>query len=242
MFTCYIDESGTDSNSNVAVVGGLALDIKSFTWLDIAWRKCLDFHNVPWPLHMRQFGKKGKLKDFEEDQRRKLFTDIAKILNEHKAFSIASTLMSDQYCQKFNGLTAFSMYGACFVQLVVANGVLAKKNNYSQRIAYLLDRGNQYKHDVLDAHSFLSGGDIGDRLNIGTLGFDCDDNIAALQAADVVSWSIRRKYSLSLNIGFEPLESLFDSQHFEAPYSEEWMAEVAKSLRDKELRCATPKM
>jgi hypothetical protein len=233
VLTCYVDESGTDSNSTVAVVGGLILTMKQFFWLDEEWRKCLDLHNIPWPLHMKEFGSHGKLQGVRSEARRDLFTDLAGIINDNKTMSVASTLGSEQYRRAFDGVTGLSMYGASFVQLAMINGTGARMGDYRDPIAYLLDTGNPYKHDAVDAHSFLVGDEDKYPLNMGTLAFDSDNKLSALQAADVVSWSVRRKLASELKSGFEPLAELFDSSHIEVAYEEEWMLGVAAALRGK---------
>ena len=233
MLTCYIDESGTDSNSAIAVVGGLVLDQSQFFWIDVEWRKCLAKHRIPWPLHMKEFGPHGKLKDVNSEQRRSLFTDINKIISDNKTFSIASVLTAEQYRATFAGISDFSMYGACFTTLVMLNGSQARREGYQDDIAYLLDTGNPFKHQILNAHAVMLSRRADFPLNVGTLGFDSDDELSALQAADVVSWSVRRKLASELRSGFEPLTGIFDKKHLEVPYSLEWMLDVAKTIRAK---------
>jgi len=233
LLTCYIDESGTDSNSSIAVVGGIVLDPPQFFWLDIEWRKCLDKHHIPSPLHMREFGLCGKFKDLRSEERRALFTDISRIINDCKTFSIASVLSAEQYRIIFAGLSEFSMYGACFTNLVMLNGIHARREMYPHNIGYLLDSGNQYKHDVLEAHAIMLRRMDEIPLNVGDLAFDSDEVVSALQAADVVSWSVRRQGASKLKSGFEPLAGLFHENHLQVPYKQEWMEAVANTIRAK---------
>jgi len=227
--TCYIDESGTDSSSAVAVVGGVMLNQQQFFWLDVEWRKCLCRHHIPWPLHMREFGPRGKLKDLRSEERRALFTDAVKVINETKGFSVVSTLNSDQYRTVFKGISSMSMYAACFANLAMLNGLSAQMSDYQRNIAYVLDEGNDYKHEILEAYPLLRNAD----LRVGSLTFESDNGLSALQVADVVSWATRRKQASELRSGFEPLTDLFDDKHSEVPYEPEWMLEVAEKLRAK---------
>jgi hypothetical protein len=225
-FTCYIDESGTDGDSPVAVVGGVVLTKSQFCWLDVAWRKCLSEHHMTWPLHMREFGPRGKLKDVRSEERRALFADAVKIINDNKSFSVVSTLNSAMYRAAFDKISNLSMYGACFANLTMLNGESAQKSGYNDDLAYVLDDNNNYKHQIVEAYPLLRKSN----LKAGSLTFDSDEILAALQVADVVSWSTRRKQTIGLNSGFEPLADLFNDEHFEVPYEPEWMAEVAKKL------------
>ena len=93
------------------------LDKSQFFWLDVAWRKCLDRHHIPWPLHMKEFGPHGNLKDVNSEERRALFTDITKLIRDNKTFSVASTLSADRYRTVFAGIPNLSMYQACFITL-----------------------------------------------------------------------------------------------------------------------------
>ena len=233
--TCYLDESGTDNDSTVAVVGGLVMDMKQYFWLDVAWRKVLAKHNIPWPLHMKEFGQHGKFKHVTSEERRALFYDIASALNDNKTYSIASTLSSAEYHRHFDGITKLSMYGASFMRLAMMNGIQSKLMNYPYPMAYLLDCGNRFRSQAEDAHTFMKSKDgfkkvLG--LNLGTIGFDSDDEISALQAADVVSWSVRRKLASELKSGFEPLAELFEGgYHLEIEYKEETMKMIADVVR-----------
>ena len=77
VLTCYLDKSGTDNSSEVAVVGGLILDMSQFRRLDKEWHNILNLHNIPWPLHMKEFGLHGKLKDMRSEARRSFFSDLS---------------------------------------------------------------------------------------------------------------------------------------------------------------------
>jgi hypothetical protein len=234
VFTCYLDESGTDQNdSQVAVLGGLLLKMSQSYWLGDELRKCLSKHNIPWPLHMYEFGRHGKLRDVRSEGRRALFSDLVRVINDNKTYSVASTLSSEKYKQAFNGLTDLSMYAASFTQVAMMNGVGSRYGGSKEPIRYLLDDDNRYKPQVVEGHAVLLASEEQHPLNIGSLEFDSDDNVAALQAADVVAWAVRRKIASALKSGFEPLEGLFDVKHIDVEYNEEWMTGVANTIRAK---------
>jgi hypothetical protein len=234
VFTCYLDESGTDqSESEIAVVGGLLLKMSESYWLGEELRKCLAKHSVPWPLHMREFGTRGKLRDVRSEDRRAFFTDLVKIINDNKTYSVASSLSCEKYKQAFDGLTELSMYGASFVQVAMINGIQLRNGGSKDPVTYRLDAGNRYKDQIVEGHTVLLASEEQHPLNIGSLEFDSDSNVAALQAADVVAWAVRRKLALALKSGFEPLADLFDDYHVEVEYNQEWMTGVADTIRAK---------
>jgi hypothetical protein len=78
---------------------------------------------------------------------------------------------------------------------------------------------------------------------LGTIGFDSDDDISALQAADVVSWSVRRKLASELKSGFEPLAELFiGGYHLEIEYKEDTMKMIADVARGERSMKTHPEM
>lgn len=230
MLTCYLDESGTDNGLPDAVVGGVVLRMGQHYYLNQEWSECLKKHKVPNSLHMTDFGEHGKLGAWNSEQRRALLTDVVRVINGNKVYSIAGTLSRDSYLRAFDGITGLSMYGAAFLMVVMANGIVMQRKNYSGQMAYILDDGNRYRADILEARNVILSKTGPDKETMGTLDFESDKVLAELQVADVVSWSVRRRLSSVLKSGFEPLTDLFD-EHLEAPYKEEWMIGVADSLR-----------
>jgi Protein of unknown function (DUF3800) len=232
LFTCFLDESGTDNNSEVAVVGGLVLDITQLYWFDQEWLKVLAAHKIDPPLHMCEFGEGRRLGHLRSEARRALFVDVVKTINSNKSFSIAAWITSDEYRSVFDGVSSFSMYAAAFAQLMMAIGIGTKTNNFKTPVRYMLDDGNAYKMEAENAHAFMER--IPDAENpVGELKFDLDHNLSALQAADVVSWTVRRRRVAKLKSGFEPLEELCTEMHDEIPYKKEWMETVAQTLRER---------
>jgi Protein of unknown function (DUF3800) len=240
MIRCYLDESGTHESSPTAVVGGLLLSDENFFWLDVVWRKILASHGVTPPVHMREFGPYGRFENISDAARESLLTDLVLAINRYKTISIAATLTTEQYWKAFADIKvergkAFSVYGACFVLLAYMNGVQAKDQRYSPLIPFVLDCGNAFKYQIVGAHAAMLRIQETTPYNVGCLGFDNDERLAALQAADVVSWSVRRRLSGQFNNGFDPLPGLFDDNHVEQIYEEAWMMQVASALR-----CVSP--
>jgi hypothetical protein len=233
IFTCYLDESGTDNNCDVAVVGGLIFDVGQLFWLGLELPRVLSRHKIIPPLHMCEFGKGQKLGHLNSESRRALFEDVVRVINDNKTMSIASTLSSEDYHRAFDEITELSMYGASFLQVAMLNDTAMKQGGFKGSIKYLLDAGNPYRSDVEEAEKLLSGCQGDDRFNLVNVGFESDDDNFALQAADVVSWSVRRRLSSGLKSGFEPLEGILAYRHEELAYKEEWMVGVAERIRAK---------
>ena len=234
VISCYFDESGTDV-SPVAVLGGLVLQGDGFLWLDGAWEKTLVKHSIQPPLHMKEFGRGGRLRYLSTEKRRALFSDLVWIINDNKNVSIGAMLTTEQYKKHFLPLISakqMSVYGLTFLLAAMLMGKQMEHEGYAYPIPYILDTGNPYKKQVEEAHAFIV--EVFQKtypMNMGSLTFETDDNLRALQAADVVAWSVRRKFAARFGRGFEPLEGIFSEHHIDQPLEESWLEEIADSLR-----------
>jgi len=237
MISCYFDESGTDDLSPIAVLGGVVLQGDGFLWLDHAWGKMLVKHSIQPPLHMKEFGQHGRFKHLSHEQRRALFTDLTWIINDNKNASIGTILTTEQYKKHFLPFVSekqLSVYGLCFLLAAMLMGRYTEIEGYCTPIPYVLDTGNKYRTQVDAVHAFI----VEDfqkvhPVNMGSLTFDTDDNVRALQAADVVAWSVRRNITANFNGGFEPLLGIFDERHIAQPLEEDWLIEIAEAIQAK---------
>jgi hypothetical protein len=229
---CYLDESGTDSNSAVAVIAGVVVNMKYSYWLQQDWLACLARHDVASPFHMRECGK-DRFRKLYGNTLKRVLSELVPIVNEYKTLSVASTLTSDDYRRSFDGITELSMYGASYAEVVMINGVKSRRDGYYDKIRYVLDEGNIYRPQVEQAHDFLLTTEHKSPFNLGDLRFESDTEFCALQAADLVSWSVRRKLSTKLKEEHAPLEELFDARHVQVNYEPEWMDGVARNLRER---------
>jgi Protein of unknown function (DUF3800) len=232
MDVCYLDESGTDTNSTVAVVAGVVVNMRYSYWLQQDWLGCLARHDIATPFHMRECGK-GRFRKLYGETLRRVLSELVSIVNEYKMLSVASTLSSDDYRLSFDGISEFSMYGASYTEVVMINGVKSRRDGYGEKIRYCLDEGNINKSQVEEAHEFLLSTEHKSPLNLGDLRFESDTEVCALQAADLVSWSARRKLASKLKKEHAPLEQLFDAKHVQVNYEREWMDKVARNLRER---------
>jgi hypothetical protein len=232
--TCYLDESGTHEGAAIAVVGGILLDKSRFCAFEKAWNPALATHSIVPPLHMKDFRRpEGRLANVSNDNRRALFSDVAKLINEHKIYSIAATMRAEQYHKYFGRAfrsKGMSTYGACFMLSAIMVYKLAKQNKYTERIAFLMDSGNQYADHVRGAHAAMQEKPW-KVMQVGSLTFDKDELWSSLQAADVISWASRVRAQGDLfNNGYEPLDGLFNEAHSQETYPEKAIIELADSL------------
>jgi hypothetical protein len=243
MFTCYLDESGTDDLSPTAVVAGFMMNEPRLDSFDTAWRSMLQKHHIL-SIHMKEFRQHGKLHHLTVEQRRALFADVVPIINDHKNFSVAGTLTTAEYDAHLSSLfdrKMMGVYGACFLLCVVTNHKLAEHSQFQERVSYLLDNGNPYRHHILEGYKTILEFQRRERwLNVGALGFDDDEKTLALQAADVISWTVRRSASRHFPPGFEELEKIKENSegsphHVQHAFTDELLRMLADSLRKRVL-------
>jgi hypothetical protein len=232
--TCYLDESGTHEGAPIAVVGGLLLNQQGFQKLDEAWPQILTKSSILPPLHMSEFRRpNGRLAYVSVDQRRALFTDLVRVINENKIYSIAASLTAEHFQKYFDKQfrrETMSMYGMCFILCAHANYLLTQQNQYDEKIPFLMDSGNQYAEHVRAAHAAMQE-EGWKTMRVGSLTFDRDEDWFPLQAADLIAWASRVKaMGDSFDNGYEPLAALFDQAHAQQGYPEEAIAQLAAAL------------
>lgn len=213
----YLDESGTDDQNPHAVVAGLVMDPERFLLFDFVWNSILSKYKIEPPLHMREFGKHGRLGYIDYPTRYELFTELAGAINCHKIHSVAVSLEHEQYEKLLSIKTKkeVSIYGLSFMFCAYQCFAMATFNYYIGDIAFLMEGGNEHCEDVRRAHRGMmqmkKEGAIG--IMDGSLTFN-SKKLSPLQAADVIAWGVRRKVSgETLGKGFQPISNIFDGKH-----------------------------
>jgi hypothetical protein len=115
----YMDESGTkDPNTPQAIVGGMIINYSHFLHFESAWDEMLENHGIIAPLHMKEFGPHGRLGKISKCCRRKLFLEVAELINSHKIASISACVTNSAYEAVMipEAKDVFSVYGMCFCE------------------------------------------------------------------------------------------------------------------------------
>jgi hypothetical protein len=112
------------------------------------------------------------------------------------------------------------------------NHLAAQHNNYGERIPFLMDSGNPYANHVRGAHAEMQT-ERWRHMNVGSLTFDDDEQINALQAADLIAWASRVKAEHgNFDNGYEPLVALFNEAHIQEEYPESAIAKLAGRIEN----------
>ena len=216
--TAYYDDSGTDAASPVTVIGGPVMSERAFVEFEEKWSLLLESYEIPPPLHMKDFYQKGKHGGLSTDIKMELFGKAAGIINEFKLFSLSISVPQ----QVFNSVLPKEVrkkligpYALAFFCAVLANRdfLNASKLYGNRTISYLVDHGTKERWQLLAAWDAVKEASIsqGGSRNTGSIAFDTDARISALQAADVVAWSARRRsVNGQLEREFAPLGKVLD--------------------------------
>jgi hypothetical protein len=104
---------------------------------------------------------------------------------------------------------------------------LEKHGPHRWPLAFVIDDGNSYKGQIREGIPVL----LKAFPHVAAIDFLADTNVGALQAADVLTWAVRRDLSGAFSFAFAPLRNLFDQYHLKMNYEEEWMKGVADRIR-----------
>jgi hypothetical protein len=241
MWASYYDESAVDGSGPASAIGGLILDGGQYHWLRTEWDRTLERRHFPKKfIHMKDFGLNGDLRDYPADLKRVLFTDLAWVINDNKNVSVGSTLSPAEYRNTFAFLPKnqnISIHGTCFLQAAAVQGLWALKQGHKDDIPFMLDDGCPDRAGIDRAHDFFRNdfpGLVGIETTLaGAIAWEDDTKIAALQAADVIAWVVRRDAAgMEFTHGTDPLRAVIENRHLKARFNRDWFPDPESQLRD----------
>jgi hypothetical protein len=185
---------------------------------------------------MKEFGRPhGRFANISDYRRRQFFVEAAHLINTHKILSVGATLSTDEYRRLMPQKVRekFSVYAMCFLLSLMMNHKLAEHQGYTKKVSFILDRGNPNAQHVRQGHAMaMLWQKSGQFLHAGSLTFADDEDLCALQAADVIAWGVRRRVTgVPFGHAFSPIEGILDENlhHAEKAWTEEWLREVGES-------------
>lgn len=218
VFTCYVDDSGTEKQSKIVVLGGCVLDRENFRRFDDRWSKMLRRYRIG-ALHMTDFVRPfGKHVGMYPELKIALFTEAVKTINSRKDSSISVALRHAEYKESVPievYRKTIGPYGVAFIHLALFNARVAEHHDYPDQIAYLVDEGSAFAEEIRVGHLFVKSWEASNTASVrtGALAFDSDERVSVLQGADVVAWSARRHFSGDgLDNEFTPLRDIFQGR------------------------------
>jgi hypothetical protein len=218
---CYCDDSASHEPSQNAVIGGFLLSKDAFCAFNSWWLGTLHRYGVKPPFKVKNLSNIG----LYPEMRLALVRELVQIVNYHKFYSLSvlvpqkdfkSLLSMDIYRRLLSPYT-FAFLSAVMVNHMYMEEICKNAPEQNGIVSYLHDAGSHYA-DQLDAgYRLILEWQRNHRssAHTGAMAVDTDDNISALQAADMIAWAINRKSTVGLVDEFEGLENLFGS----VPYS-----------------------
>jgi hypothetical protein len=217
----YYDDSisGTDDVSPITAIGGPVMSHDRFVQFNDKWLKMLYRYRICPPLHMQDFVRpSGKHIGMYPELKLSLL-EAADIINEGKLYSVSAgipntefnALIPEEVRKRLIGPYALAPF--CAIQM---NQYVARKaQDHDLMISYLIDSGSSYPEQLLRAHGVLLEHERSKGVShTGAIGFDTDSHVSALQAADIIAWSARRREVYgALEGDFAPLAAVLEENH-----------------------------
>jgi hypothetical protein len=109
-------------------------------------------------------------------------------------------------------------YGLAFFFALMANQAYSETSlvHPAEVFSYIVDAGFPHVHQLFSIHSAIIRirKTKGKCCLVGSLTQDTDERVPALQAADVVAWSARRRELKTLTDEFAPLNELISTRKY----------------------------
>src|SRR5258708_7616451 len=94
----YMDESGgKDPRTPHAVIGGILITREAFLQFEDAWDRMLLDHGIPDGIHMKEFGRHGRLGKISKCCRDKLFCEAKYLIENYRAMTLSVAIDGSQY-------------------------------------------------------------------------------------------------------------------------------------------------
>jgi hypothetical protein len=167
-FTHYVDDSGSD-NTKFSLVGGPVFAQEGFFSFHYEWDRIASLHRVQLPIHMKEFARPyGRLAYVTDEQRRTLFFDLVRLINQRKLYSLTTVVDNAEFQACFPGQKFRGYMGAtplAFLWCMILNNIIVSKHSRARkavarmdRMAYLVARSD-HNSEITDCWSFWKSGE-----------------------------------------------------------------------------------
>jgi hypothetical protein len=212
--TAYLDDSEAGDSASIVTIGGPLFSRIQHKEFSARWGATLLKYRIPQPFHMTNFVRPhGTHIGMFPEMKLALFRDLARLINSHKYYSLSISvaqadfrnLLSPEVCKAVIGPYALAFWCA-----VLLNRGVERIRNDGNTVSFLVDEGCAHPDQLRTTYGVVRNMEkrFGERYT-GALAFDTDDRVPALQAADLVSWSARRREVFgALRDEYEPLNEV----------------------------------
>lgn len=217
---CYCDDSASHEYSQHAVIGGFLMGKDAFRSFNAAWLATLRQYGISPPFKVKNLPGSG----LYPEMKLALVSDLVQIVNYHKLYSL-SVLVPQDHFKALLSMDVYrrllSPYTFAFLTAVMVNHMVMEKTfkntpEHHSIVSYLHDVGSPYEEYLKAGHQLMMEWQkhYQSSAHTGAMAVDSDDNVSALQAADMIAWAINRRSTVGLKGEFQELESLFGSTPF----------------------------
>jgi hypothetical protein len=204
----YFDASGTHDNldsqsrpsPSVSVAGYLATP-KQWLQFDRDWKAILDGAGVPY-FHATEFvARIGVYKGWSEEKRDKFIKDLIQAIYNNVTYGVGMAVLRSDFDRVVAAIpeTKYifgSPYHFCSLMCFATGVDWARESKYDETIKYIFENGDEYKHQVLNAHTKACKDErVREffRFRAGELTFDDGVKVRPLQAADFLAYELYRE-------------------------------------------------
>jgi hypothetical protein len=207
----YFDASGTHDDLDrqgrpspaVSVAGYLATP-KQWQNFAVSWRERLAEDKLPY-FHMASFvAQMGIFKnryEWPKERRDALILDLIRIIQGGVIYGIGMSVRRADYDRVMKALpSARKVFGSpftfCSYMCLMTGRDWAYEAKYTDSIKYIFEDGDEFKHEVLDAHARACADDKTREFynfSAGGLTFEDGTKVGPLQAADILAYECYRE-------------------------------------------------
>jgi hypothetical protein len=194
MFVAYFDESGTQRDSPIVVVGGFLAPDKQWSRLQAEWTKVLQqekisfFHATDWE------NRQGQFKGWDNDRRIGVYKKLVGIIQRRITIPVLAAVRTADYKEAKLWEAVVEMwpkspYGFCAFVCMRIIGHWAEEVRHNDPIAYVFEDGAAHKADLTTSHTSIFADDENRRLlKFISLTYADKKQFAPLQAADALAY------------------------------------------------------
>jgi hypothetical protein len=200
MFVAYLDDSGTDLGSSVAVLAGYVAAVSEWERFEIEWNEFLHREGLRFYHSVECVHGSGEFKGRTDEQCRRIHKDAVQLITRHNLTAIGAAVHASRLREMHDRAKAAAErvvpkpdYDFCFQYVVVALGF--HMLGTAEQVAMVLEDTPKVKGAVAESYEHLLEGPwkgLKSRFS-GTPIFQPKLGFPALQAADVLAYEMGRE-------------------------------------------------
>ena len=205
MLTAYLDESRMEDTKAYPVVGGYLGTVEGWLALTAAWKDALRDEGIS-HFHAKDLWSNDEPFDdtarWTFDAKVALVDRLIDIIHRSVICSVVTAIDNSAYLAVAGSRArAASKYGSQYELCGCSCAVLV--GQYAMRespfpIHFVFDEGNRFRHHFERGYQIVQRGPCHFAPHLGPLTFASDLRVVALQAADLIAWTVARSVEATL--------------------------------------------